>query len=69
MRADSEAHEVMRFPSETARPIMAYVRELEGKVLTLRADLRRFRATSFAAGLMVGGLGAFAICLVLRYLR
>ena len=57
------------FPSEAGRPIMGYVRELEGKVFALRADLRRFQGTAFVAGLLVGGLGAFASCLVLRYVR
>ena len=60
---------MMRFPSETARPIMQYVRELEGKVLALRAELRRFQSTAFMAGFALGAFGAFAIYLVMRYLH
>ena len=53
------------FTSEAARPIMAYVRDLEGKVLTLRADRRRFRMLSFWLGVLVGG----AVMLALVYVR
>ena len=60
---------MMRFPSETARPIMQYVRELEGKVLALRAELRRFQGTAFAAGFALAAFGAFAIYLLMRYLH
>ena len=37
-----------------ARPIMAYVRELEGKLIQCRAIQSRFKWESFAGGLGVG---------------
>ena len=52
------------FPSETARPIMQYVRELESKVRLLRAERRQFQVKAFAFGL---ALGAVAMLVVLRY--
>lgn len=45
------------FPSETAKPIMEYVRTLESKVRRLRMEDRLFRAGSFLAGMLVGGAG------------
>ena len=61
------------FPTETARPIMGYVRELEGKVLALRAELkqlaareRRVQGKAFLSGLATG---AVAIYLILRYVH
>lgn len=54
------------FPSETARPIMQYVRDLESKVLVLRAERRVFQISSFVAGVLVGVAIVF---LVLRYLQ
>lgn len=59
----------MNMPSltETARPIMQYVRDLEGKVLALRAERRKFQAISFVAGLALGA-GAMYL-LLLRYLH
>lgn len=53
------------FPSETARPIMQYVRDLEAKVLVLRAERRRFYSVNFVAGLAIGGAAVFVL---LRYL-
>lgn len=53
-------------PGEAARPIMGYVRELESKVLKLRADRRRFHAISFWSGFVIGG---GIMMLVLRYLH
>jgi hypothetical protein len=38
----------------TGRPVMQYVRELESKVLTLRADRRRWRWLSFGVGFVAG---------------
>ena len=54
------------FAAETARPIMQYVRELEGKVLMLRAERRRFQGSIFLFGIVFGGIVMF---LVLRYLH
>ena len=54
------------FPAEAARPIMQYVRDLEAKVLTLRAERRWFYLVNFAAGLAIG---AAAVFVLLRYLR
>ena len=45
---------------------MQYVRDLEGKVLALRAERRRFYGINFAAGLAIG---AAAIFVLLRYLH
>lgn len=54
------------FPSETARPIMQYVRDLETKVLVLRAERRRFYSVNFVAGLAIG---AAAVFVLLRYVH
>ena len=50
------------FPSETARPIMQYVRELESKVRLLRAERRQFQVKAFALGLALGAITMFLVC-------
>ena len=53
------------FPSETARPIMQYVRDLESKVRVLRNELLFRQWSMFIAGLC---LGVAAEYLIMRYL-
>ena len=50
------------FPSETARPIMQYVRELENKVRLLRAERRQFQVNAFALGLALGAITMLLVC-------
>ena len=50
-------------------PIMAYVRDMEGKVRALRADRSRFRQLSFFAGFAAGSALSVTLCLLFRYLH
>ena len=50
-------------PGIAGRPIMQYVRELESKVLTLRADHRRWYWFSFGTGFAAGIAASLALLL------
>ena len=59
----------MRMPSETARPIMQYVRELESKVLTLRADRRNQFLVGMTFGAATTAVMAVLLFVLSKYLR